>query len=127
MFVGSLCMGVDRIRSLSGAYIAKDWSRQNNMHIKYDKTNYMILGTILMHAIQYMQTYVNSSLFCLKLKSILNQIFIFVLIKTFIKTFSNHFNATNNKNMIIVCVNSTNTYKLFDSCKKTVSHCMTTL
>ena len=23
---------------------AKDWSRQNNMHINYDKTNYMILG-----------------------------------------------------------------------------------
>ena len=23
---------------------AKDWSRQNNLHINYDKTNYMILG-----------------------------------------------------------------------------------
>ena len=27
-----------------GANNAKDWSRQNNMHINYDKTNYMILG-----------------------------------------------------------------------------------
>ena len=27
-----------------GANNAKDWSRQNNMHIKYDKTNYMNLG-----------------------------------------------------------------------------------
>ena len=27
-----------------GADNAKDWSRQNNMHINYDKTNYMILG-----------------------------------------------------------------------------------
>ena len=27
-----------------GADNATDWSRQNNMHINYDKTNYMILG-----------------------------------------------------------------------------------
>ena len=27
-----------------GADNAKDWSQQNNMHINYDKTNYMILG-----------------------------------------------------------------------------------
>ena len=27
-----------------GVDITKDWSRQNNMHIIYDKTNYMILG-----------------------------------------------------------------------------------
>ena len=28
----------------SGADTAKGWSRQNKMHIHYDKTNYMILG-----------------------------------------------------------------------------------
>ena len=28
-----------------GAEDAKDWSRQNDMHITYDKTIYMILGT----------------------------------------------------------------------------------
>ena len=31
-------------KSQCGADNAKDWSRQNNMHINYDKTNYMILG-----------------------------------------------------------------------------------
>ena len=29
-----------------GADNAKDWSRQNKMHIHYDKTNYMILGAL---------------------------------------------------------------------------------
>ena len=30
----------------SCADTTKDWSRQNKMHIHYDKTNYMILGAM---------------------------------------------------------------------------------
>ena len=32
------------MKSQSGADTAKGWSRQNKMHIHYDKTNYMVLG-----------------------------------------------------------------------------------
>ena len=30
---------------------AKDWNRQNNMHINYEKTNYMVLGRTNKHNI----------------------------------------------------------------------------
>ena len=65
----------------------------------------------------------NRRQFHVKLKFILNQSLIFVLLKTF----SNHFNATNTKNTFIVGVNNTTAYKFFDSCEKTASRFVTSL
>ena len=64
----------------------------------------------------------NRRQFHVKLKSILNQIFLLLFLDVFY-----HFNAANIKIRLFRCVNNPTKYKLFDASQKALPHVVTSL